>query len=70
MEVRDKRICFVIYPEVKSEYNLEYKNEMNDIALLLSDYAMKEYLYHEIKKIDMIKKDEIVIPLNIGLDQK
>lgn len=70
LEVREKRICFVVYPEIKSEDDIEYRREMDAIASILSDYAMKEYLYNELKKIDVFKRGIIIIPLNFDLQQK
>ena len=69
LEVRERRVCFVIYPEIRSENDLEYKKEMENFAAILTDYAMKEFLYNELKKVDIFKKDIIVIPLNFDLQQ-
>jgi hypothetical protein len=69
LEVREKQICFVVYPEVKSEDDLEYKKEMDIIAMVLTDYAMKEYLYDELKKVTVFQRGVIVIPLHIDLQQ-
>lgn len=69
LEVREGQICFVVYPEVKSEDDFEYKREMDAIAMVLTDYAMKEYLYDELKKINVFQKGILVIPLHIDLPQ-
>lgn len=69
LEVRENQICFVVYPEVKSEDDFEYKQEMDAIAMVLTDYAMKEYLYDELKKITLFQRGVIVIPLHIDMQQ-
>lgn len=69
LEVREKQICFVVYPEVKSEDDQEYKKEMDIIAMVLTDYAMKEYLYDELKKVTIFQRGVIVIPLHIDIQQ-
>ena len=69
LEVREGQICFVVYPEIKSEDDIEYKRDMDAIAMILTDYAMKEYLYDELKKVDIFQRGIIVIPLHIDLQQ-
>lgn len=70
LEVREGQICFVVYPEILSTDDIEYKREMDAIAMVLTDYAMKDYLYNEIKKINIFQRDIVVIPLQIDLQQK
>lgn len=70
LEVREGQVCFVVYPEVQSEDDIEYKREMDAIALILTDYAMKEHLYAELKKIDIFQRGVVIIPLNMDLQQK
>ena len=69
LEVREGRVCFVVYPDIKSEDDVEYKREMDAIASILTDYAMKEYLYNELKKIDVFQRGIVIIPLNFDLQQ-
>lgn len=69
LEICEGQVCFVIYPDIKSEDDLDYKKKMEAISLILTDYAMKEYLYDEIKKINMIKKEPIVIPLKFDINK-
>uniref|UniRef100_A0A6C0CSE0 Uncharacterized protein n=1 Tax=viral metagenome TaxID=1070528 RepID=A0A6C0CSE0_9ZZZZ len=67
LEIYEGKICFVVYPEVKSEDDIEYKREMDAIAMILTDYMMKEYLYDELKKITVFQRGIIIIPLHIDV---
>jgi len=65
LEVINENVCLVVYPEVKPVNDLKYKEDLIIISELLSDLAVKQYLYDEFKKADILKKDRYILPLPI-----
>lgn len=66
LEVINESVCLVIYPEVKQSNDMKYKEDLKVISELLSDLAVKQFIYDEFKKINKpIQKDRYIVLLPI-----
>jgi len=66
LEVINESVCLVIYPEIKQTNDMKYKEDLKVISELLSDLAVKQFIYDEFKKVNKpIHKDRYIVLLPI-----
>lgn len=66
LEVRDKDIYLIVYPTLRREDDETYKEELNTIATILTEWNLKRYIMDEFKNLNSIgfkENIEIILPV-------
>ena len=66
LEVRDKDIYLIVYPTLRREDDETYKEELNTIATILTEWNLKRYIMDEFKNLSAIgfkENIEIMLPV-------
>lgn len=66
LEVREKEIYLIIYPTLRREDDETYKEELNTIASILTEWNLKRYIMDEFKNLNAIvfkENIEIMLPV-------
>jgi hypothetical protein len=66
LEVRDKDIYLIVYPTLRREDDETYKEELNTIASILTEWNLKRYILDEFKNLNSIgfkENIEIMLPV-------
>jgi len=66
LEVRDKDIYLIVYPRLRQENDETYKEELNTIATILTEWNLKRYIIDEFKNLNAIafkENIEIMLPV-------
>lgn len=66
LEVREKEIYLIVYPTLRQEEDETYKEELNTIASILTEWNLKRYIMDEFKNLNAVGfKENIEIRLPV-----